>query len=67
MSVTDRFADRLEPLGIAAGAFLVVVGLGTVAAMPWTTNGSIIVSALQMLGVAATIALGVGLAWLVRE
>jgi len=63
---TNRFADRLEPLGVATGAFLVAVALGTVAGMPWTTNGSTLVSAVQLLGVAGMITIGVGLAWLAR-
>lgn len=63
---TDRFADRLEPLGVTLGAFLVVVALGTIAGMPWTTNGSVLVSAIQLLGIAGMIAIGVGLAWLAR-
>ncbi|WP_181687028.1 hypothetical protein [Halorhabdus salina] len=65
-SVTDRFADRLEPIGIVTGAFLVVVGLGTMAGQPWSTNGSTLVSVIQLLGVAGMIAIGVGLAWLAR-
>lgn len=63
---TDRFSDRLEPLGVAAGAFLVVMSLLTVVGMPWTTNGSIAVSILQLLGILGTVAIGVGLVWLVR-
>ncbi|QGN07984.1 hypothetical protein Hrd1104_12210 [Halorhabdus sp. CBA1104] len=66
-SVTDRFADRLEPIGIVTGAFLVVVGLGTMAGQPWSTNGSALVSAVQLLGVAGMVAIGVGLAWLARS
>jgi len=37
-ALTDRFDDALEPLGIAAGAFLVLAGLGTIAGTPWSTN-----------------------------
>lgn len=66
MNVTDRFADRLEPVGIATGAFLVLLSLGALAGMPWNTNTSVVVSVLQLLGIATTIAIGIGLAWLAR-
>lgn len=65
MALVD-FQDRLEPLGIAVGALLVVFGLGTVLGLPWTTKGSVAASAVQLVGVAAMIALGVGLVWLSR-
>ncbi|MBO4247486.1 MULTISPECIES: hypothetical protein [Halomicrobium] len=61
-ALTERFDDLAEPLGIGTGVVLVLIGLGTVAGTPWTTNGSLMVSVLQMLGVVATIALGVALA-----
>lgn len=61
---TDRFADRLEPIGLATGVFLVVMGLLTVVSMPWATNGSLAVSILQLVGIVGTVAIGVGLAWL---
>lgn len=63
---TDRFSDRLEPVGVAGGAFLVVIGLLTAVGMPWTTNGSAAVSVLQLLGILGTVAIGVGLVWLAR-
>lgn len=63
---TDRFGDRLEPLGVAAGVFLVVMSLLTVVGMPWSTNGSVAVSVLQLLGIVGTLAVGAGLVWLVR-
>mgnify|MGYP000415735539 CR=1 FL=1 len=63
---TDRFGDRLEPLGVAAGVLLVVMSLLTVVGMPWATNGSVAVSILQLFGVLGTAAIGVGLVWLVR-
>ena len=65
--LTDRFDDRLEPLGIVTGAFLVVVALGTLAGTPWTTNGSMLVSAIQLLGLAGMIGIGIGLVWLARQ
>jgi len=63
---TDRFTDRLEPLGVATGAFLVVMSLLTVVGMPWATNGSIPVTIFQLLGILGTAAIGVGLVWLAR-
>lgn len=63
-ALTERFDDTLEPLGIAAGGFLVLVGLGTVVGSPWTTNPDVLAVALQILGALATVALGAGLAYL---
>ncbi|MFT4921504.1 MAG: hypothetical protein ACI8XM_000704 [Haloarculaceae archaeon] len=61
MNVID-VEDRLETLGVVAGAFLVLVGLGTVVGMPWETNNDMLASVVQLIGVAAMIAVGVGLA-----
>lgn len=58
------FEDNLELMGVLAGAFLVLVGLGTLAGMPWRYNSSVIVSIGQVLGILATIAVGAGLVWL---
>ena len=66
MSVTDRFDDRLEPVGIGLGVLLVLVGLVTVAGTPWTTKGSIGAAALQVVGALATAAVGAGLVRLAR-
>jgi hypothetical protein len=63
-ALTDRFDDALEPLGIAAGAFLVLAGLGTIAGTPWSTNPDTVAVAIQVVGVLATVALGAGLAYL---
>ena len=54
--------DTLEPLGIAAGVLLVLMALGTVAGTPWTTNGSVLATLIQLIGVVAMIAVGVALA-----
>lgn len=59
-------SDKLEPLGIVTGAFLVLVGLGTVIGMPWATNGSTLTSIVQLFGILATILVGAGLVWLAR-
>ncbi|WEL20142.1 hypothetical protein [Halorhabdus sp. BNX81] len=63
---TDRFSDRLEPLGTATGVFLIVMSLATVVGMPWNTNGSALVSIMQLLGIVGTAAIGAGLIWLAR-
>ncbi|MEF8776671.1 MAG: hypothetical protein V5A43_09260 [Haloarculaceae archaeon] len=62
---TLEFADSLEPLGIVAGVLLVLFGLGTVVGQPWTTKSPIAVL-VQLIGVVAMIAVGVGLVWLSR-
>lgn len=64
MQVRDRFEDRLEVLGIGAGAFLVLVGLGTIAGTPWTVKGDLLASILQIVGVLGMMAIGVGLIYL---
>ena len=63
-TLTQRFDDKLEPLGIAAGVFLILAALGTLAGAPWATNPDTLAVALQLIGVVATIALGAGLAYL---
>jgi hypothetical protein len=61
-----EFADRLELFGVAAGGFLLLVGLATVAGTPWTHKASAGASALQVIGALATAAVGAGLIWLVQ-
>lgn len=59
--------DKLEVLGVLVGAFLVVTALGTLLGTPWVYNDDPLVVAIQLVGVVAMIAIGVGLAWLVYE
>jgi protein-S-isoprenylcysteine O-methyltransferase Ste14 len=66
MSVTNRFDDRLEPVGVAVGVLLVLIGLGTIAGFPWVTKGDMLASAMQVVGALAMAAIGVGLVWLSR-
>jgi multidrug resistance efflux pump len=66
MSVTERFDDTLEPVGIAVGVLLVLVGLATVAGMPWTTKATVAAAAVQVVGAVGTAAIGAGLVWLSR-
>lgn len=63
-AITERFDDALEPLGVAAGAFLVLAGLGTVLGAPWATNPDLLAVFVNVIGSLATVALGVGLAYL---
>lgn len=66
MSVTNRFDDRLEAVGVAVGVLLVLVGFGTIAGVPWATKGSAVAAGLQVVGALATVAIGAGLVWLSR-
>lgn len=60
--------DSLEALGLAVGAYLVLVGLATLVGMPWTNKpGGAAVAAANVGGAVAAVAVGVGLAWLVRQ
>jgi len=59
-----QFEDKLEPLGILAGALLVLMGLGTLVGQPWTTASGTVVLLIQLLGVVLTIGIGVAVAWL---
>lgn len=59
-------SDPLEPLGLAFGALLVLVGLGTLVGTPWAyKSGSLVVAALQIVGALSAVGIGAGLAWLV--
>nr|WP_008577817.1 MULTISPECIES: hypothetical protein [unclassified Haloferax]ELZ68458.1 hypothetical protein C459_00055 [Haloferax sp. ATCC BAA-645] len=54
-------------LPLAVGAFLVLVGLGTLVGAPWRYAASesvVVVAAFQILGSLSAIAVGVGVAWL---
>ncbi len=53
-----EFEDRLALVGTLLGAFVIIVGLGTLIGMPWTTNESTGAVAIQMVGIIATIAVG---------
>lgn len=61
-AVTDRFDDTLEPLGVAAGAFLVLIGLGTLLGAPWATNPNLGPVVITVLGALLSIVIGLGLA-----
>lgn len=55
---TPSFEDRLEILGILVGAFVVIVGVGTLSGLPWTTTNDLVASLIQIVGIVATIAIG---------
>jgi hypothetical protein len=66
MNVTDRFEDGLEPVGIAAGVLLVLIGLATVAGQPWATKSDALVAGVQVIAALGTAAIGAALVWLSR-
>lgn len=56
--------DRLDALSVVLGAFLVLVGLGTLTGMPWQYGGGALVMVGNVVGALAAIGVGAGLAWL---
>ena len=58
--------DRLELFGVLAGAFVVLVGLGTLVGMPWTQYDSLAITIGRIIGTLGTIAVGLGIIWLVK-
>lgn len=61
------FDDRLDLLGVLVGAFLILGALGALVGAPWATNPNLIAVVLQLLGIVLTIAVAVGLIWIVRQ
>lgn len=59
-----EFDDRLELVGIAAGLFVALVGLGTLVGMPWTHQPSTTVAVGRIAGAVGTVAVGLGIVWL---
>lgn len=57
--------DPLEPLGVAVGVLLALVGIATLAGTPWAYKSSALVMVGQILGALSAVAIGAGLAWLV--
>jgi hypothetical protein len=58
MDIPIDFEDRLAVLGVLAGAFVIVVGLGTLLGLPWTTTESTTAAVIQLVGIVANIAIG---------
>jgi len=54
-----NFEDRLSVLGVLVGGFVIVAGLGTLLGAPWSTTASTSVLLVQMVGIVATVAIGV--------
>jgi len=59
MAIDLDFDDRLAVLGVLAGAFVIVVALGVLLGMPWTTTDNTTAALVQVVGIVATIAVGV--------
>ena len=60
------FTDKLEVLGLLVGAFLVLVGLGTLSGLPWETAASTMAGVTQVVGAIVAIGIGAALAWIAR-
>lgn len=60
------FADDLDVLGVLAGVFVALVGLGTLVGMPWQYGNSIVVTVGQILGAVSAVVIGLGLAYYVH-
>ncbi|KZN24860.1 hypothetical protein A4G99_11115 [Haladaptatus sp. R4] len=59
--------DPLEPLGVAFGILLVLIGIGTLVGMPWAhKSGSALLMVGQIVGAIAAIGIGAALAWVTR-
>jgi L-asparagine transporter-like permease len=56
---TPTFEDRLEWLGIFAGAFVILVGIGSLSGLPWTTTENTIAAVIQVIGIFGFISVGV--------
>jgi hypothetical protein len=57
----------LEPIGIAFGALLVLIGIGTLVGTPWAhKSGSALLMLGQIFGAVAAIGIGGALAWVAR-
>jgi hypothetical protein len=49
--MNDFYDDKLAVLGLAAGAFVLIVALGTLVGLPWSTAEGAVVGAIQTIGV----------------
>ena len=61
------FEDRLELFGLLAGAFLVIAGLGMLVNQPWATAIDTTTAIVQVVGIVATVAVGVVLVLVTRS
>jgi len=56
-----EFEDKLELLGVLAGGFIVITAFGTLIGLPWTTTGNTTAALIQVIGIFATIGIGIAL------
>lgn len=59
MAINIDFEDRLAVLGVLAGAFVIIAALGVLLGLPWTTTENTAAALVQVVGIFATIAVGV--------
>lgn len=53
------FDDTLSVLGTLLGVIVVLIALGTLLGQPWSTAEGVLAALVQVLGILATIAVGV--------
>lgn len=53
------FDDKLEVLGVIAGAYLLFTVVGMVLGQSWSTTGNSLAAIVQIVGILATAAIGV--------
>lgn len=58
------YHDRLDAIGTVVGAFVVLLALSTVVTRPWRYTGGGSIMVLQLVGVLASLGIGVGLVYL---
>lgn len=54
-----EYEDTLEILGVLGGLFLIIVALGTLSGLPWTTNDDGLAVVIQLVGIVVLFGLGV--------
>lgn len=61
------FEDRLELYGLLAGVFLVIASLGMLTSQPWSTTTNTTAALVQVVGIVATLAVGVAIVLVTRS
>lgn len=59
--------ETMAVLGLLVGAIVVLIGLGTLLGQPWSTAEGTLVALVQLLGILATIAVGVLVAMIAQK
>jgi len=68
MARIDQYVDdRLGIYSVLVGAFLVLTALGTLAGQPWTTDPTVVITVIRLVGVVVVLGIGVGLLWLAGQ